>query len=364
MFNNKFFFVAILFFCTTILFSQIKNPRAISGAWSGDWLNTTYQSTGAISLTITVDEENSTMLGHWVVGGTVLGLPSIDAFDTEVSFSETGIDDNLYSIYWGDISGTILFDGTIVGTAVNSPINGVGLCIGSGTFDSFICEGEFSFDYFQQQVEGTMDLEKLNPIAIPQAFTALANEDGSVLLNWEHDGVNTDVFRIDRSQPGKSGFEQIAEINANESSFKDTDVLGGTTYIYRIAGANTETESDYSDTSSVVTIITSVDGESGVPAFYALEQNYPNPFSKGAGGNSSTIIEFTLPERSRVNLTIFNAVGKEVSKIKNDVLTPGKYFERFNASGLPSGVYFISLKAVSLESRKSYTKTVKSLLIK
>ncbi|NOX19343.1 MAG: T9SS type A sorting domain-containing protein [Chlorobi bacterium] len=358
--KNKFLLTLFfyLFLLTAILFAQIQNPRAISGAWSGSWLNTTYQSVGAISLTISVDEENGTMSGNWVVGGTVLGMPSIDAFDTDVHFSESGIIDSLYSIYWGDINGTILFDGTIAGTAVNSPITGVGLCIGSGTFNSFECAGAFSFDYFGQQVEGEMNLTKFDPVTVPQEFNALANEDGSVLLSWNHDGVNADVFRIDRSQSGKTGFEQIAEVSGSENSYIDADVLGGATYVYRIAGANSETESDYSDTSSVVAVIVSIDGEPGTPAAYDLKQNYPNPY------NPSTNFEFTLPERSGITLVVFNAAGKRVRKIKNSILTAGKYSETFNAADLASGVYFITLKAASTESEKEFSKTIKTLLLK
>ena len=80
---------------------------------------------------------------------------------------------------------------------------------------------------------------------------------------------------------------------------------------------------------------------------YRLYQNYPNPF------NPSTNISFDLPLRSFVTLKIFDLLGKEVASIVSETLSAGSYSRQWNASGLPSGVYFYRLQAGSFtESRK------------
>lgn len=74
-----------------------------------------------------------------------------------------------------------------------------------------------------------------------------------------------------------------------------------------------------------------------VPARFMLYQNYPNPF------NPSTVIGFDLPKEGFVSLKIFNAIGQEVADLINDNLRAGVYQKVFNASSLPSGIYFYKL---------------------
>jgi len=68
-----------------------------------------------------------------------------------------------------------------------------------------------------------------------------------------------------------------------------------------------------------------------------LYQNYPNPF------NPTTKIEFDLPKQSKVTLKIFNLLGQEIADLMNKNLAAGKYSVDFNASNLPSGIYFYKL---------------------
>jgi hypothetical protein len=203
-----------------------------------------------------------------------------------------------------------------------------------------------------------MTIEKLDPINIPQDFSATPLEDGSVLLEWQHDGLNTEGFRIDRATAGKSEFEQIDEIPAGSDSYNDTDVLGGTDYIYRIAGYSSSTESDFSDEATVTTLVVSVDGKTGLPIRYSLEQNYPNPF------NPETIIQFALPERSYVNLSVYNILGKMEINLVNEEINSGIQKVFFDGSSLSSGIYFVKLEAESLQSNKNFKSAIKALLVK
>jgi hypothetical protein len=79
--------------------------------------------------------------------------------------------------------------------------------------------------------------------------------------------------------------------------------------------------------------------ESTVPSEYVLYNNYPNPF------NPSTSIPFSVPKRSQVQLTVWNSLGEKVATVVNEVRTAGEYTATFDASGLPSGIYFYKLEA-------------------
>jgi hypothetical protein len=70
---------------------------------------------------------------------------------------------------------------------------------------------------------------------------------------------------------------------------------------------------------------------------FTLEQNYPNPF------NPSTRITFNLPMLGNYSLRVYNTLGQEVSVLFNEQMTAGTYSYTFNASNLPSGIYFCRL---------------------
>jgi hypothetical protein len=82
------------------------------------------------------------------------------------------------------------------------------------------------------------------------------------------------------------------------------------------------------------------------PVGFNLSQNYPNPF------NPSTIINFTISQRSMVSLKIFNLLGKEVTTLINSEKEPGTYNVNFNAGKLSNGVYFYKLSAGNNSSVK------------
>jgi hypothetical protein len=90
-----------------------------------------------------------------------------------------------------------------------------------------------------------------------------------------------------------------------------------------------------------------VNGEELFPKSFKIFQNYPNPF------NPVTTIKYSIPEISKVSLTLFNVLGEAVVTLVNEEKTMGNYTVDFNASNLPSGVYFYQLKAGNFaESKK------------
>jgi hypothetical protein len=74
-----------------------------------------------------------------------------------------------------------------------------------------------------------------------------------------------------------------------------------------------------------------------IPGKLALYQNFPNPF------NPATRIKFDIPVSGHVSLKVYDITGKLVGILFDKYFSAGSYEYLFDASGLPSGVYFYSL---------------------
>ncbi|HVO72667.1 MAG TPA: T9SS type A sorting domain-containing protein [Ignavibacteriaceae bacterium] len=85
---------------------------------------------------------------------------------------------------------------------------------------------------------------------------------------------------------------------------------------------------------------------STVPSTLVLFQNYPNPF------NPATTIAFSLPERSRIKLLLYDALGTIVKEIASGDFEAGFHDVKLNASDLASGIYFYKLSAGSFAVTK------------
>lgn len=97
---------------------------------------------------------------------------------------------------------------------------------------------------------------------------------------------------------------------------------------------------------------TGITGNTGNIHGFQLAQNYPNPF------NPETEINFTLPENNFVTLKVYDVSGRLIKELVNDFRTAGNYSVNFNASGIPSGIYFYKLES------GSFTDVKKMILVK
>jgi hypothetical protein len=96
-------------------------------------------------------------------------------------------------------------------------------------------------------------------------------------------------------------------------------------------------------------IVTSVEMiEDAIPHEYRLEQNYPNPF------NPSTTIRFSIPERHHIRLSVYDLLGREVTKLIDEEMEAGWYSVIYNAEGLASGVYLYRIQTESFISTKRF----------
>jgi hypothetical protein len=98
--------------------------------------------------------------------------------------------------------------------------------------------------------------------------------------------------------------------------------------------------------------VTRIEPEASIPLTYRFDKNYPNPF------NPTTTFRFALPERTHVDLYVYNLRGQLMTRLLNNNREAGVHEIRWDAQDFPSGIYFVRL------STEAFTKTQKVTLLK
>lgn len=105
-----------------------------------------------------------------------------------------------------------------------------------------------------------------------------------------------------------------------------------------------------------------IGGETTAPALFTLAQNYPNPF------NPATTIRYDLAAKSRVSLTVFDALGRQVTTLLSAVRPGGTYevvWDGRDHAGqkVSSGLYFYRLTAAPVGSGAPEFMQVRKMLL-
>lgn len=84
-----------------------------------------------------------------------------------------------------------------------------------------------------------------------------------------------------------------------------------------------------------------------IPSDFVLNQNYPNPF------NPSTFIEYSVPQRTNVEINVYNILGVKIATLFSGTKEAGNYRINFDAGELASGIYIYEMKTSHfVQSRK------------
>lgn len=172
-------------------------------------------------------------------------------------------------------------------------------------------------------------------------FTAFVIEN-EIQLIWETETeVNNYGFDVERQKSEmsshKAEWKKVAFIEGlgNSDSKRNYSFIDKTAdisgkYNYRLKQIDIDGGYKYTE---------SIEVEIGIPNKFEVAQNYPNPF------NPTTTISYSIPERSKVQITIYNVLGQLVKKLLDKEQLPGKYKLSFDASSLSSGTYIYKVSA-------------------
>jgi len=186
------------------------------------------------------------------------------------------------------------------------------------------------------------------PVTLKSFTSSLVGRN--VNLVWvTAEEINNKGFEVQRKSDKEKNSEWqnigfVASKSGGNSTlnytFEDRNLNSGK-YFYRLKQVDYNGNFEYFELSGGI--------EVEVPKKFNLSQNYPNPF------NPVTKISFDLPEEGKVELKIYDMLGKEAATLVNGVKTAGYYTVNFNASNLSSGIYFYRLISGNYSAVKKMT---------
>jgi hypothetical protein len=180
------------------------------------------------------------------------------------------------------------------------------------------------------------------PVELTSFTATISNHN--INLSWQTaTELNNRGFNVELSI-NKSDWTIISFIKGHGTttsetaySYIDKSVKPTGKYFYRLKQLDNNGTYKYSNI---------VELNLNLPAVYALNQNYPNPF------NPNTLITYSLPLSSNIKLIIYNTLGQSIKTLETGYKLAGNYSVNFNASNLPSGIYFYKLEAGSFSQIK------------
>lgn len=140
---------------------------------------------------------------------------------------------------------------------------------------------------------------------------------------------------------GSHNWSSSAENSNDENTVIIQDNQIGNFYLQEFAARYYEA----GGTDSINTI-TSVNQDAEIPTQFALLQNYPNPF------NPTTKIQFEVPMSQKVELIVYDILGRKVKELYNDLAPAGVINIEFRADYLASGMYIYRLKTKDISISK------------
>ncbi len=192
------------------------------------------------------------------------------------------------------------------------------------------------------------DPTNLDLTLMPTSHAYFAGHDGSALgdLNWAKETPTVIPFSYEIQGKGQLQFDPPLQGRSYDpnTTVTITAVPDSGWQFKEWQGDLTGTDNPASITVDAAKHITAVfeqataigDGQIVVRSF-ALQQNYPNPF------NPQTTIQYSIPQNSYVQLTVYDRNGRIVQTLVNSIQQAGTYRVRFAPKNLATGVYFYRL---------------------
>ncbi len=168
----------------------------------------------------------------------------------------------------------------------------------------------------------------------------------TVLLMWDQTIPGGNAYWLEWSTDSLFSASQV-DSTLTETQHVLSGLQTGETYSWRVRARNMAGWGPFNDPWTFSTLITSVAGSANRPDEFQLGQNYPNPF------NPTTKIKFQIADYGLVELRIYDLLGRTIAELVNENRAPGTYDVIWDATGIPSGVYYYRISAAGFVQTRS-----------
>ena len=224
---------------------------------------------------------------------------------------------------------------------------------GTATFDIYGNQSTAAYSGYYITTQTQNQPFVFTPIQInyPVELSSLsaAQQGKAIVVQWTtaSESNNYGFYVERRSHENQDEWQTLDFVKGHGDSHRDITYLfldqtlpADGAYEYRLR------QLDYDGTTTYSRSVTAV-FRSDIPDF-TLFPNYPNPVS--LSGNAGTAIQYVIPERSGVELTISDILGRTVAVLEADITDPGVFTRTWLPDAIPTGIYYAALYAKSVQS--------------
>jgi photosystem II stability/assembly factor-like uncharacterized protein len=273
--------------------------------------------------------DSNEVTGNWIGGNGTEGVYCSGSHMNAVSNNLIGTDDD-FVLELGNLGNGVELsasgDNTLSGNVIwHNGNDGIRLG-GASSKHNRIAQNSI----WRNKNKGINNLFGANEGLAPPVIQSIASDE---VTGNTGAGQTVEIFTDDAGQ-GKFHLGSVISNTAGEFRFS----LLGQDLLSYITATTIDASGNTSEFCSAVKTDVQEKTEEKLPREFALRQNYPNPF------NPSTTIQFSVKEPFRVTLKVYDIRGKEVAVLADAKYQPGRYTVRFDASGLPSGIYMYGIQ--------------------
>lgn len=329
----------------------------IGGFYEGQLIGSAYGSDYILAKTENTDSETPIEEDNWIAALEWADSIGVDVTSTSLSYLD--YDSPFPSYTWQDMDGntaliTIAADLAVkLGIfVVNSASNGGFVSLPENTLgapadgDSVVAVGSVtssgersSFSSVGPTFDGRIkpDLMAMGSqvrVARNSSNTSYGNSSGTSFSCPILAGAAALILEVD---PSLTPMQLLELLRNTASQSSNPDRLMGWGII---------------NTFEVVQLLITAAGNNNIPEEFYILKNYPNPF------NPSTVIQYSVPTKADVKLTLHDILGREISVLVEGEVSPGKHEFKLDSENLSSGVYFIRMLT------SDFSKSLKISLLK
>jgi hypothetical protein len=199
--------------------------------------------------------------------------------------------------------------------------------------------------FYDSNIDSVCSIDNISPSA-PQHLSGNQTST-SITLTWMRNYENDlNGYALYRSTTPIKDTDTLSRYaSTSDTMYSDHDITSNSEYYYALRAE--DIHGNMSPFSNQLNFTVTDVTNSTAPSFaYSLEQNYPNPF------NPTTAISFCVQKQEYTEVKIFDIMGREVVILISEILSPGRYTYRWNASQYATGIYLYQITSGAFRQTK------------